>query len=79
MENKQFTISLKCLFCDCELQGDTEKEFSSGDLLECQECGELNDYNALIDVAADEGKELAEKHLTREVKVLLPGIRRAEG
>lgn len=71
MENKRFTIPLKCLFCDCELQGGTEKEFSSGDMLECQECGELNDYDALIDVAADEGKELAEKYAKEEIQKML--------
>jgi hypothetical protein len=71
VENKQFKVSLKCLFCDCELQGNTEKEFSSGDMLECQECGELNDYNALIDVAADEGKEIAAKYAKEEIEKML--------
>jgi hypothetical protein len=71
MENKRFEISLKCLFCDCELQGDTEKEFSSGDMLECQDCGELNDYDALIDVAADEGKEVAAKYAKEEIEKML--------
>lgn len=71
MENKKITIPLKCLFCDCELKGDTEKEFSSGDMLECQECGELNDYDALIDVAVDEGKELAEKYAKEEIEKIL--------
>lgn len=71
MENKRFEISLKCLFCDCELQGDTENEFSSGDMLECQECGELSDYDALIDAAADEGKEIAAKYAKEEIEKML--------
>ena len=71
MENKQFTIPLICLFCDCELQGSAEKEFSSGDMLECQECGELNDYDTLIDVAADEGKELVKKYAKEEIGKML--------
>jgi hypothetical protein len=71
VENKQFKVSLKCLFCDCELQGNTEKEFSSGDMLECQECGELNDYDALIDVAVDEGKEIAAKYAKEEIQKML--------
>lgn len=71
MENKRFEISLKCLFCGCELKGDTEKEFSSGDMLECQECGELNDYDALIDVAADEGKEVVAKYAKEEIERML--------
>ncbi|NMP04743.1 hypothetical protein HHE94_18740 [Pseudoalteromonas arctica] len=71
MEDKQFTISLKCLFCDCELRGDSEVEFSSGDMLECKECGELNDYDALIDVAVDEGKEFAAKYAKEEIEKML--------
>jgi hypothetical protein len=71
MENKQFSISLKCLFCDCELQADTEQEFVSGDMLKCQECDELNDYDALIDVASDEGKALAEDYAKREIEKIL--------
>ena len=71
MEDKQFTIHLKCLFCDCELQGDSEAVLSSGDMLECQECGEFNDYDALIDVAADEGKEVAEKYAKEEIEKML--------
>jgi len=49
MEDKNFSISLKCMFCDCALEGDTEQELSSGDMIKCQECDELNDYDALID------------------------------
>ncbi|MEI8620053.1 hypothetical protein P4S66_03820 [Pseudoalteromonas sp. B129b] len=71
MNNKKFTISLKCLFCDSELQNDSEIEFSSGDMLECKECGELNDYDALVDVAVDEGKELAEKYAKEEIEKML--------
>jgi len=55
MEYKNFTIELKCLFCDCVLEGDTEKEYTSGDLLKYQECHKLNDYDSLIEVASDEG------------------------
>ena len=59
MEDKKFLIILKCLFCDCKLEGDAEEESKSGDLLKCQECNELNEYDALIDIAFNEGKELA--------------------
>ncbi|MBU3825185.1 MAG: hypothetical protein H9917_10235 [Candidatus Oceanisphaera merdipullorum] len=68
MEDKRFTIPLKCFFCDCELQGDSETEFSSGDMLECQECGEFNDYDALIDVVADESKKLAKQYAKEEIE-----------
>ena len=71
MEDKNFSISLKCLFCDCPLEGESETEFKSGDLLKCQECGELNDYDALIDVASDEGKELATDYAKSEIEKML--------
>lgn len=49
MEDGNFTIELKCLFCDCHLEGDSDQEFSSGDLIKCQNCSELNDYDSLLD------------------------------
>lgn len=71
MKDKSFTVELKCLFCDCSLEGDTEKEYVSGDMLECQNCHELNDYDALIDVAAEEGKELVADYAQKEIEKML--------
>ena len=71
MEDKLFTISLKCLFCDCPLEGDIDKEYSSGDMLKCQNCEELNDYDALMDVAADEGETLVTDYVDSEIEKML--------
>ena len=71
MKDKSFSISLKCLFCDCPLERESDAEFKSGDLLKCQECGELNDYDALIKVASDEGKELATNYAKSEIEKML--------
>jgi hypothetical protein len=71
MENKTFEISLKCLFCDCNLEGNTEKEYASGDMLKCQSCGEFNDYDALMEVAIDEGKLCAEQYAKDEITKIL--------
>ena len=68
MEDKSFTVELKCLFCDCVLEGNTEIEHVSGDMLKCQECGESNDYDALIDVAADEGQKLVADYAQSEIE-----------
>lgn len=68
MDDKNFTVQLKCLFCDCSLEGDTEKEYVSGDMLKCQECEELNDYDALIDVAAEEGKGIVSEYAKSEIE-----------
>jgi hypothetical protein len=71
VENKSFTVNLTCLFCDSPLEGDSEKEYSSGDMLQCQNCAELNDYDALIDVAADEGKTIVADYAKSEIEKML--------
>lgn len=68
MEDKSFTVELKCLFCDCVLEGDTEIEYVSGDMLKCQECEELNDYDALINIASDEGQKLMADYAQSEIE-----------
>ena len=74
MEDKEFHITLKCLFCGCDLKGDTEKKYQSGDMLKCQECGELNDYDSLMDVAVEEGKASAIDYAKEEIAKMLKGI-----
>lgn len=74
MEDKEFHITLKCLFCGCDLKGDTEKKFQSGDLLTCQECGELNDYDSLMEVAVEEGKASVADYANKEIAKMLKGI-----
>ncbi len=71
MKNQSFSIELKCLFCDSLLEGDTDREYVSGDMVECQNCHEVNDYDALIDVARDEGKALALEYAQTEIKKAL--------
>lgn len=74
MEDKTFAVELKCLFCDCILEGDTEKEYTSGDLLKCQECGEFNDYDSLIEIAIDEGKAKATEYAQEEIQKMFKNI-----
>ncbi len=71
MKDISFTIGLKCFFCDCILEGDSEKDFSSGDMLRCQHCHELNDYDVLIDIAAKKGKEIIADHAQQEIEKIL--------
>ncbi len=68
MEDKSFEISLKCLFCDLPLKADSEKEFDSGDMIECLECHELNDYDSVKEVAIEDGTEQATEYATKELK-----------
>ena len=71
MEDMSFSIELKCLFCDSVLQGDTEKEYASGDMIECQECSELNDYDALIEIASEEGEQKVAEYAQDEIAKML--------
>lgn len=74
MEEKDFHVTLKCLFCGCDVKGDTEKKYQSGDMLKCQECGELNDYDSLVEVAVEEGKASAVDYAKEEIEKMLKGI-----
>lgn len=74
MNDKSFTIEIKCLFCDCVLEGDSNKEYSSGDMLKCQNCHELNDYDALMDVSAEEGEVLVAEYAKKEIEKTLGNL-----
>lgn len=74
MEDKEFHITLKCLFCGCDLKGDTEKKFKSGDMIKCQECGEFNDYDSLVEVAVEEGRASVSDYANKEIEKMLKGI-----
>ena len=74
MEDKEFRITVKCLFCGCDLKGDTERKYQSGDMLKCQECGELNDYDSLIEVAVEEGKASVGDYANKEIAKMLKDI-----
>ncbi len=50
------------------------KNYSSGDMLKCQNCQELNDYDALIDVATDEGKALGVSYINDEINKILKKV-----
>ncbi|WP_199103898.1 hypothetical protein [Aquitalea sp. ASV11] len=74
MEDKNLHISLKCLFCGCDLKGDSKKEVQSGDMLKCQECGENNDYDSVVAVAIEEGNASIADYANQEIEKMLKGI-----
>lgn len=72
IQDKQ--ITLRCLFCQLPLEAPGDAEFSSGDLITCNQCGEDNDFTSVLEVAKEEGiseisKEV-EKQLEKEFKNL---------
>ncbi|MEB3310899.1 MAG: hypothetical protein VKJ02_11755 [Snowella sp.] len=69
MDNN-FRITLLCLFCDSALQGDENAEFKSGDMIKCVSCGELNDYDSVIEVAKEKGIDKVKSQIEAELKKL---------
>jgi len=67
MEDKSFSINLKCVFCDSPLEGDTDKQYLSGDMLKCTNCQELNDYDSVMQIAQEEGVAIIEDEVKNEL------------
>lgn len=63
-------INIKYNFCDFGLEKDANKEFSSGDIIECNNCYEFNGYDAVIEVDSEDGKTLAIVYAEMETKKL---------
>lgn len=75
---KQFNISLRCVFCDS-----TQFEIpyqgyqpSDGEVLKCVNCGKLNDYSSLREVAIEKGRNEAKKCATGLIEGELKKIRK---
>ncbi|HDM8429155.1 TPA: hypothetical protein U5E40_004384 [Yersinia enterocolitica] len=64
------SISLRCLFCQSALEGPEDAEYQSGDLIKCAACGEKNDFDSVMEVAKEEGLELAKSHVDKMLKGL---------
>jgi hypothetical protein len=65
---EEIKISLLCLFCNAPLEGENGKEFSSGDMIKCLQCNELNDYDSIIELAKEKGIKELEKHVQNDLK-----------
>ena len=68
MDDSSFEITLKCLFCDIELQGAQDAQYVSSDMIKCQACGESNDYDSLISVAIEVGKQKVTQQIHDQLK-----------
>jgi hypothetical protein len=68
MDIPEIRISLKCLFCKSDLMAEEGKEYNSGDMIECLECHEMNDYDSLMEVAKEEGLERMKSEVNRAIK-----------
>lgn len=72
--DSEFKITVLCLFCQAPLQADENAEYESGDMIKCDSCGELNDYDSVIEVAKekaiDKVKSQVEAELHKKMKKL---------
>ncbi len=73
MEN--FTISLVCLFCNIELKDDISKEYKSGSLIHCHNCGEDNDYDSVIEEAKEKVIKNVKNEFDKSLKNIFKGLR----
>lgn len=68
---EQIQITLLCLFCGAPLEGPEDAEYASGDMIKCNNCEELNDYDSVIEVAKEKGIEQlsadVEEHFKKEL------------
>lgn len=74
MNDSKVTITLKCLFCDSPLKSTNEENPESGEMVRCFECGEMNDYDSVVEAAIEEGKkevlEIAKNEIEQRLKKL---------
>lgn len=72
--DKNYIIEAVCLFCDSVLKVEEGKEYTSGDMIKCHECGEMNDYDSVLDIAKEKGVEMIKKNATKEIKTKLNNL-----
>jgi len=64
-------ITALCLFCHAPLEAEEDKEFQSGDMIKCNACSELNDYDSVVEVAKEKGTEKVKNEVEAELKKTL--------
>ena len=50
-------VPLQCVFCKSNLTYNTENPYKYGDIIKCQNCGKMNDFNSVMKIAINKGKE----------------------
>lgn len=72
--DKRYSIEVKCLFCDATLTTQEGQEYQSGDMVECSNCSELNDYDSVLDIAKEEAVQLVKDELEKELKFTVKNL-----
>ena len=66
---QELSVDLLCLFCQQQLRGENNKSYKSGDTIKCDSCGELNDYDRVIEVAQKKAVELIKSQTEGEMTI----------
>jgi hypothetical protein len=70
MDN-ELSVDLLCLSCQQQLRGEKNKVYRSGDQIKCDSCGELNDYDRVIEIAQKTAIELVKARTKGELTITL--------
>ena len=66
---QELSVDLLCLFCQQRLRGEKNKSYKSGDTIKCDSCGELNDYDRVIEVAQKKAVDMIKSRTEGEMIV----------
>lgn len=72
--DENFTIDAVCLFCNATLTAEEDNKFQLGDLIKCNTCGEMNDYDSVIEVAKEKGINKVKTQVEEEIKKSFKGL-----
>ena len=57
MSEKTYSACAICLFCGSVLQATDEEKPESGGLIHCNQCGQDNDHDSVMEIASDKVME----------------------
>jgi len=66
----EFKVAVLCLFCHAPLEVEEGTVFESGELIKCKLCGELSDYDSVIEVAKKKAVEKVKSQVEADLKKL---------
>ena len=70
MDN-ELSVDLLCLSCQQQLRGEKNKVYRSGDKVKCDSCGELNDYDRVIEAAQKAAVELIKARTQGDLSITI--------
>ena len=69
--SEELSVDLLCLSCQQQLRGEKNKAYRSGDKIKCDSCGELNDYDQVIEAAQKTAVEMIKARVKGEPTITI--------